>query len=340
MRTIVLQRPGRFERIQTDAPGEPSPGEALLKVHRIGICGTDLHAYKGDQPFLSYPRILGHELGVEVVAVGEGVTGVAPGDRCAVEPYRHRVEDHAARRGKTNCAEHLSVLGVHEDGGMREYVTFPARYLHPSDRLSYEQLALVEPLGIGCHAVNRAGVTADDTVLVIGAGPIGLGAMQFAQAAGAPVIAMDLNRDRLAFCRDALQVAGTICAGDDAEASIRRHFDGDLPTIVFDATGNPASMMKAFDYVAHGGLLVYLGLFQGAVQFHDPMFHRKELTLMASRNALGSEFRHIIRAIETGRIETAPWITHQVPFDAMIDHFDAWLHPESRVIKAMVSVTY
>ncbi len=339
MRTIVLQQPGRFEQIRTDAPGDPSAGEALLKVHRIGICGTDLHAYKGDQPFLCYPRILGHELGVEVVAVGEGVTHVAPGDRCAVEPYRHRADDHAARRGKTNCAEHLSVLGVHEDGGMREYVTFPARYLHRSETLSYEQLALVEPLGIGCHAVNRARVTADDTVLVIGAGPIGLGAMQFAQAAGAPVIAMDINPDRLAFCREALPIAGTVDAREDVEGPLRRHFDGDLPTIVFDATGNPASMMKAFDYVAHGGTLVYLGLFQGDVQFHDPLFHRKELTLMASRNALGSEFRHIIHAIETGRIETDSWITHQVAFDAMIDHFDAWLRPETRVIKAMVSVT-
>lgn len=340
MKTIVLQEPGKFRRIQTKLEGKLNAGEALLKVHRIGVCGTDLHAYAGEQPFFTYPRILGHELGVEVVEIGDEVTNVSPGDRCSVEPYRYtHPEDQAVKSGKPNCAEHLSVLGVHEDGGMREYFKFPAKYLHASDCLSYDQLALVEPLGIGCHAVNRAGINAQDRVLVIGAGPIGLGTLQFALAAGADVAVMEIDTGRMKFCLENLDLAGGINPMEKtAEDQIRQLFDGDLPSVVLDATGNKQSMEKAPDYVAHGGKLVYIGLFQGDITFHDPDFHKKELTLLASRNALASDFRQIIRSVEKGEINTDPWITHRAKFDEITEKFDSWLKPESGVIKAMVGM--
>lgn len=338
MDALILQRPGLFEWLRVNKPETLLPGEALLKIHRVGICGTDFHAYEGKQNFFTFPRILGHELGVEVVAVAEDVTHVKPGDRCAVEPFRNLSATQAVRRGKPNCGEQLSVLGVHEDGGMRPFLAFPASKLHVSETLSYEHLAFVEPLCIGCHAVNRAGVTADDTVLVIGAGPIGLTTIVSARLTGARIATTDINPSRIAFCRDAFPDIHPLLAAKNPVADVRAIFGGELPTVVFDATGNAASMMRAFDLVAHGGTLVFIGHTQDDITFHNPDFHRKELTLMASRNALNSDFKQIIRAMESGRIDPIPWITHQVPFEAMIDHFDAWLRPDSGVIKAMLTL--
>ena len=340
MKTIILNEPGNFSLIDTSPGLNLLPDEALLKVHRVGICGTDLHAFAGNQPFFTYPRILGHELGVEVVEIGSEVTNVRVGDRCSVEPYRNTTMDQAVRRGKTNCGENVSVLGVHEDGGMQEYIKFPAKYLHVSDKLSYDQLALVETLGIGCHAVNRAQVGKDDLVLVIGAGPIGLGTIQFAKAAGAPVVVLDLNEDRLAFCNKKIGVHGTVNAGEkNTEAAIRALFNGDLPTIVFDATGNRHSMKKAIEYVAFGGILVFIGLYIGDYSFHDPYFHRKEMTLMSSRNSLGHEFTQIISMIESGQIDTSPWVTHRASMEAMMNEFPGWIKPENKVIKAVLEIS-
>lgn len=339
METIILQEPGHFKQTDKEFDLSLQPDEALLKVHRIGICGTDLHAYAGEQPFFSYPRILGHELGVEVVETGSEVENVSVGDHCSVEPYRYNPNDQAVRQGKLNCTEDMSVLGVHEDGGMREYFKFPAKFLHPSDKLTYEQLALVEPLGIGCHAVNRANITPDDRVLVIGVGPIGFGALQFTIATGAEVAVMEIDPARKEFCQQQFNLAGVINpAEDDSKDQLLDLFNGELPSVVLDATGNKRSMENTFDFVAHGGRLVFIGLFQGDVSFHDPSFHAKELTLMASRNALSSDFEQIIQQIEEGEIDTNPWITHRATFSDMIDEFDNWLTPESNVFKAMVEL--
>src|SRR3954468_6976360 len=179
MKAIVLEQPGRFARVEIEEPGAPGAGEALVRVHRVGICGTDISGYLGKMPFFSYPRIPGHELGVEVEAVGPGVTNVAPGDRCSVEPYINDPDSYASRRGRPNCCEKLQVLGVHRDGGLRPEFVLTARKLHPSRTLAFDQLALVETLAIGCHAVNRAALQPDDSCLIIGAGPIGLATLEF-----------------------------------------------------------------------------------------------------------------------------------------------------------------
>nr|WKN37264.1 zinc-binding alcohol dehydrogenase family protein [Tunicatimonas sp. TK19036] len=339
MKTIILQQPGNFSYTDTALDEQLQPDEVLVKVHRVGICGTDYHAYRGKQPFFSYPRILGHELGVEVIEKGLAVENVKVGDACSVEPYLNVTQDQAVRRGFTNCGENVRVLGVHIDGGMREYFKVPAKYLHKSDQLSYEQLAVVEPLGIGCHAVNRAGIQKEDLVLVIGAGPIGLGAVLFATAAGAKTVLMDLNEQRLTFAKQTTSIAGTVVAGqEDTLEQLKHQFGGDLPTVVMDATGNQHSMNKALEYAAPAGRIVFIGLFQGDFSFHDPYFHKKELTLLASRNALPTDFRQIIKMMEEGRISTEDWITHRAPFDDMIHQFEQWLKPESQVIKAVVSL--
>ncbi|WP_221029607.1 zinc-binding alcohol dehydrogenase family protein [Actomonas aquatica] len=341
MKTLVLQNPGSLELTTTTPPTAPGPTEALVRVHRIGVCGTDIHAFNGKQPFFSYPRILGHELGVEVIAVGDEVTQVAVGDRCAVEPYLNCGHCIACRRGKPNCCASLSVLGVHVDGGQREFIVVPAAKLHRSSELSYEQLALVETLGIGAHAVDRAELAAGETVAVLGAGPIGLSVIQFALAAGARVLVIDINDTRLAFCRErlGLPAADLIDArtGDVAD-QLRALTEGDLPTAVFDATGNSRSMMNAFTYPAPGGRIVFVGLFPGEVTFDDPNFHRRELTLLASRNARPEDFGRIIGLIEAGRVDTKPWITHRAELSAVPSLFADWTKPESGVLKAMIEV--
>jgi 2-desacetyl-2-hydroxyethyl bacteriochlorophyllide A dehydrogenase len=342
MNTLVLEKPGHLAAATAPEPDAPGATDALVRVHRVGVCGTDLHAFRGRQPFFTYPRILGHELGVEVLAIGSSVTHVVVGDRCAVEPYLNCGHCIACRRGKANCCTQLKVLGVHIDGGQRERFIVPAAKLHPSRTLTYDQLALVETLGIGAHAVQRAGLESGETVAVLGAGPIGLAVIQFALAAGARVIAVDVNARRLAFCRDRLGLAATDLidsSSTDVIARLGELTGGDLPTAVFDATGNPASMAASFNFPAHGGRLVFVGLFTGDVTFNDPNFHRRELTLLGSRNARSEDFRHILALVESGRVDTTPWITHRAPLNDAPRVFESWTHPDSGVLKAMISVT-
>ncbi len=340
MKAILLEEPRKFQQIEIDEPSVPAEGEALVAVHRVGICGTDISGYLGKMPFYSYPRIPGHELGVEVLEVGSGVTNVKAGDRCSVEPYMNNPESFASRRQQENCCDELQVLGVHVDGGLRPRFILPARKLHTSTSLAMEQLALVETLGIGCHAVDRCGPQADDHVLVIGAGPIGLSVMEFVRLSGATTIAMDMNEKRLAFCKETMGVDHTITfAGDGTEMdALRELTDGNLPTIVIDATGNSSSMSHALNYVAHTGKLVYVGITTEEISFRQPLMHAKELTMLASRNALPRDFKRIIQLIEEGKIDTQPWITHHTPFDEMIDHFESYTKPETGVIKAIVEV--
>jgi 2-desacetyl-2-hydroxyethyl bacteriochlorophyllide A dehydrogenase len=340
MNTIVLEKPGSFQFTQSEPPGEPGPGEALVRVRRVGICGTDLHAYRGRQPFFNYPRILGHELGVEIAAlgpVGQEETGLALGDHCAVEPYLNCGHCIACRRGKTNCCASLKVLGVHVDGGMRELITVPVNKLHRSESLPLEHLALVETLCIGAHAVRRAQPEAGESVLVVGAGPIGLTVIQFACLVGARVTVMEISEKRMAFCRQQMGVDSFVDARQDPVPQLESLLGGELPTIVFDATGNANSMMASFDYVAPGSKLVFVGLVQDEITFRDPDFHRREMTLLSSRNATGEDFAWVIEHLESGRINLAPWITHQVGPEEMIGEFPHWLEPETGVIKAMVS---
>ena len=341
MKAIQLEKPQSFRPLELPEPAAPAPGEALVRVHRIGICGTDYGGFLGKMPFYSYPRIPGHELGVEVLAVGAGVTNVRPGDRCSVEPYINCQQCYSCRRGLTNCCEKHQTLGVMCDGGMCERMLLPARKLHVSRTLSYEQLALVETLAIGCHAVDRASVKAGEHVLIIGAGPIGLSALEFVKVAGATCIVMDMNEARLAFCRERMGVPHTITArGDGSElAALTAITRGQLADVVIDATGSNKSMSAALNYCAFGGRLVYVGITQQELSFlHAPVMHRRELTLMGSRNALTRDFARIVRLIEDGTINTAPWITHRTKFDDMIAEFPTWLRPETGVIKAVVSM--
>jgi len=341
MQALLLAEPKHFRFIDLPEPPPPWPGEAVVRVHAVGICGTDYGGYLGKMPFFSYPRIPGHELGVEVVAVGSDVIHVKPGDRCCVEPYINCQACHSCRRGLTNCCENHQTLGVHCDGGLRPLFTVPARKLHPAPRLAHAQNALVETLAIGCHAIDRGAPGPLDTLLVIGAGPIGLSAIEFARLSGARVIVMDRVPERLEFVRSRMGVADTLRATDPAanEAALRGLTGGDLCTVVVDATGSAESMAEAVGYCSFGGRLVYVGITQAdLVVPHAPVMHRRELSILASRNALSRDFTRIIGLIEAGRIDTRPWITHELPFADTIAAFPTLLDPARGVIKAVVTL--
>ncbi len=341
MRAVQLAEPKQFRFVDVPEPGAPGPGEAVVRVHCVGICGTDYGGYLGKMPFFSYPRIPGHELGVEVVAVGSGVENVQPGDRCCVEPYINCQECYSCTRGHTNCCETHQTLGVHCDGGLQPFYSVPARKLHLAMNLSYSQSALVETLAIGCHAVDRAAPKQGDTLLVIGAGPIGLTVVEFAKLAGARTIVMDMNESRLEFVRDSMKVPDTVVfKGDGSELKhVAALTDGRMCDVVVDATGNNRSMSAALEYCAFAGRLTYVGISQDEVSFpHAAIMHRRELTLLASRNALSRDFTRIIGLIEDGSIDTQPWITHRAPLDEMLDVFPSWLDPESRVVKAIIEI--
>lgn len=335
MRQVVLEEPGRFG-FREVSPVEPGPYEVAVRVHRIGICGTDIHAFHGRQPFFAYPRVLGHELGVEVIAVGDHVTSVRVGDVCSVEPYLNCGNCHACGIGKPNCCENIAVLGVHADGGMQPTLVVPADKLHCGNGLAFEQLALVEPLAIGGHAVERVAPGAGDRVLVIGAGPIGVSTLPFLKQCGVDYAVMDVSESRLQFCRDKMGTEQLIQAGGNSvETLLRDWTGGQLPDVIIDATGNRESMRQTFQIAAHGARIVFVGLFQGELAFDDPNFHRRELTLMGSRNALPQTFNDIIEAIASGSIDTQPWITHRIELDAVPSQFPQLIQ-SAGLLKGMI----
>ena len=338
MIAIELQAPRHLRSIDVAEPSDPGPGEIRVDVKRIGVCGTDWHSFAGDNPFFEYPRILGHELGVQVVAIGPGTeTPLAEGHLCAVEPYLNDPTSPASRRGKTNCCESLRVLGVHMDGGMCPHLVLPAGKLHPSSQLDLGTLALVETLCIGAHGCERARLSKDDHTLVVGAGPIGLSAYQFARLECENVILADISPARLAFCQKHLGIEATLeisPTGGDEEIDAR--FKG-KPTVIMDATGNTGSMERAFRLIGHGGRIVFLGIVQGNIAFEDPAFHRKELTVLASRNAPASTFSRVIAQLEAGRVDTRPWITHRLPLDEVPERLPL-LEGDPHLLKAMVEV--
>ncbi len=338
MKALSLEAPQTWKRLETAGPARPRSGEALVRVHRVGICGTDISAYLGKMPIFTYPRIPGHELGVEVIEVGPDVSNVRAGDRCSVEPYINDPHSYASRRGRPNCCDKLQVLGVHRDGGLRPEFVLPARKLHISRKLDFEQLALVETLAIGCHAVNRTSPQADETCLIIGAGPIGLSVLEFVKLTGAKIIVLDMNEQRLEFCRRKMGIIHAIQPSGNLEQQLRNLTDGHLPDVVVDATGSSQSMSSSFGYIVQGGRVVYVGIASDEITFRHAGFHKAEGTLLCSRNALPEDFTRIIRLIEEGRIDTRPWITHRCGFEELIDAFPSYTQPETGCIKAIVDV--
>ena len=337
MKTLVCKEPGKFE-YATGIKPELKTGQAIIKIKRIGVCGTDLHAFEGTQPYFHYPRILGHELAGELIEFDDA-PGFAIEEAVTFIPYFNCGNCIACRKGKTNCCVKMQVCGVHVDGGMVEYLSVPSSSLLHGEGLSFDELALVEPLAIGAHGVRRAAVEKGEFILVIGAGPIGLGTMEFARIAGAHVIALDINDQRLQFCKEKLKVNYTVNAlSQDVAEQLMKITNGDMPTVVIDATGSLKAINNAFQYMAHGARYVLIGLQKGDISFSHPEFHKREVTLMSSRNATRQDFEHVIACMKKGVVKPINYITHRVSFGQVKDEFEGWLNPENGVIKAMVEL--
>lgn len=336
MKALICHEPGRLEVISRAEP-VPGPGEALIRIRRVGICGTDFHIYQGKHPFLEYPRVMGHELSGTVESAPEG-SGLTKGQNAYIVPYLSCGTCLACRKGVNNACMNIKVLGVHTDGGMAEFLCVPVQNVVPAGSASIDEAAMIEFLAIGAHGVKRGGITAQDRVLVVGSGPIGMSAIIFAKARGAHVTVMDLREDRIGFTIDKLGADQMLLANASAEEEAKRLTGGDFYDVVIDATGNAAAMQRGFGFLAHAGRYVLVSVVRTDITFSDPEFHKREATLFASRNAQADDFAEVVRQMEAGKVPTKALNTHRGALSDAPGLFDAWLKPEAGVIKAILEV--
>lgn len=338
MQVVVCSKPNEMALIDRPTP-DCAPGEAILKIRRVGICGTDIHAYGGNQPYFTYPRVLGHELSGDIVGVGEDVDEALVGLSAYIIPYLHCGECRACQQHKTNCCQHMQVIGVHKDGGMADFLAVPTSHLVVSHSLSMDQLALVECMAIGAHAVRRSQLQAGEWVAIVGAGPIGMGVLQVAKSRGARILMVDTNASRLDFCRDVLGAHAVANPQDTDVAELIIQLNGGaLADVVFDATGNPRAMQAGFDLAGHGGRYVLVSVVKADITFNDPDFHKKELTLIGSRNATREDFDCVVSLMESGDINATAMITHRAPLADVPTQMPQWCDPVNKVIKAMINI--
>ncbi|AUN32903.1 dehydrogenase [Niveispirillum cyanobacteriorum] len=313
MKAVVCEQPGTLSLV-TRSPPVRQTDEVLVRIRCVGLCGTDYHIYEGNQPYLAYPRVMGHELAGEVVEAPAG-SALRSGQTITINPYLPCGTCRACHRGRPNCCCNIQVLGVHRDGGMVELLSVPEDAVIDATGLTLEQAAMVEFLSIGAHAVARSGARKGDRVLVAGAGPIGIATALFARMNGATVTLTDLRDARLAYAASRLGFTDTVRGGEGAAELLRARSDGEMFDIVFDATGHIGAMSSNLSYVAHSGTFVLVGVAKGDLVYADPEFHKRETTLLASRNALRADFDRVIAAIRSGDIPDAALYTHG--FDAV-----------------------
>ncbi|ORM61718.1 galactonate oxidoreductase [Pantoea rodasii] len=335
MKTLVVAEPRNMVWQQREKP-TPAAQEVVIKPITAGICGTDIHAWAGNQPFFSYPRVLGHELCGEVVELGSRVTGFNVGQRVALIPYVACQQCDACLSGKTNCCETISVIGVHQDGGFCEFLSVPASNLLAVDDVAPEAAALIEPFAISAHAVRRAAVAADEQVLVVGAGPIGLGVAAIAASAGARVVVADTSEPRRAHVAEKLGLATINPMAEDFEASLRAEFSGRLAAKVIDATGSPAAMNGAVKLIRHGGTIVFVGLHKGDLVIPDIEFHKREATLMGSRNATREDFAKVSELMASGLLRADIMLNRHYAFSTLVETFESEVINNRELIKGVI----
>ena len=337
MKAVVCRSPGDLVLEDRVDPGAPPSGWARVAVSHVGICGTDYHIFEGKHPFLAYPRIMGHEVSGTIVDKGEGVD-LAVGEPVIINPYLSCGKCIACRHGKPNCCVKIEVLGVHRDGAMCDEILVPAQNLYPTNGLSLADAAAVEFLAIGAHAVRRSLGRPGQRTLVIGAGPIGLGTAIFARIAGLDVSLLDMSSERLGFAEKELGFAPLDTSKAAADELVRQATGGEGFDLVFDATGNTASVQSAFAHVAHGGTLVLVSVVKDDITFSDPEFHKREMTLVGSRNALKADFEHVAASIRNGSVPLGKLVTHRTTLAATPRDLARWTHEKSGLIKAVIEV--
>lgn len=335
MKALVCQQPGELIWEPRDIP-KPQKGEVLIKVKAVGICGTDIHAWRGKQPFFSYPRVLGHEICGDIRELGSDVSQWRVGQQVAVIPYVACSECSACLSGRTNCCENIAVIGVHRDGGFSEYICVPQQNILLAEGITPQSAALIEPFAISAHAVRRAGVQANDAVLVVGAGPIGIGAAAIAKASGVKVMVADTSAQRRCHAAVQLDLPTLDPLATDFIDQLREGFGGSLAQTVIDATGNPQSMNQAIDLIRHGGRIVFVGLFKGDLQFSDPEFHKKETTMMGSRNATAEDFVYVGELMQRGLLREEMLLTQRLHFDELGNTYERDVINNPLLIKGVI----
>ncbi|MBB3998065.1 zinc-binding alcohol dehydrogenase family protein [Aureimonas pseudogalii] len=334
MRAVVCTAPGHLELTTRPDLAPPAEGWVAVDIRHVGICGTDYHIFEGKHPFLAYPRVIGHELSGVTVTAG---ASIAAGTPVIVNPYLACGRCAACLKGKPNCCMAIEVLGVHRDGGLCDRIHVPEGNLFPADGISLRDAAMVEFLAIGAHAVRRSGRTAG-SALVVGAGPIGIGVAIFARLAGLDVTMMDTSDERLAFMADALGFPSHLKAGPERNRSVADVTAGDGFDVVFDATGNGASIQDGIVDVAHGGVYVLVSVVKDAISFADPEFHKREMQLIASRNALREDFETVVSAIRNGDVRTDRLATHSATLDEAPAGIERWAHDKAGLVKAIIDL--
>jgi 2-desacetyl-2-hydroxyethyl bacteriochlorophyllide A dehydrogenase len=333
MRAVVCEQPHKLILGTRPAP-VPAAGEVLMRIRRVGLCGTDYHIFAGKHPYLEYPRVMGHEL----AGVVEGPSGstLKAGQVVTVNPYLACGGCIACKKGKPNCCVAIKVLGVHIDGGMCELLSVPEAAIVDASGLTLEQAAMVEFLAIGAHAVWRARPSSGARVLVVGAGPIGVATSLFARLDGAEVTIVDVRSSRLRYAQDRLGLDPVIGPPETIRAELAARTGGDMFDCVFDASGNIHAMRSGLDYVAHGGTYVLLSVVKEEIAFSDPEFHKRETTLLASRNALRADFERVVSAIKGGVIPTDALLTHSFPALEAPRRIPELIAGADGILKAMV----
>ena len=314
MKAIVLNAPKDISITEVPNPTRKE-NEVLIKVHGMGICGSDIAAYKGINPLVTYPRIIGHEIAGEILEVPRGETEIRPGDRVVIEPCVYCGKCYPCMNRRTNCCENLTVRGVHIDGGMSEFCFHPRHLIHkvPAD-VSWMHLAMVEPLTISVHAVKRARLTKGEHLVVTGSGPIGLLAAQYALVIGAVPIIVDPIDERLAFARSLGIPHGINPVKESAVERIKEITGGRMAEAVIEASGSDAAIRSSIDYVAYSGRIALVGWPKGEVSLTTAMFTKKELDVMGSRNSL-RDFPESIDLIAGNKIDVASLITRTISFE-------------------------
>ncbi|MEG9438293.1 zinc-binding alcohol dehydrogenase family protein [Edaphobacter sp. HDX4] len=333
MKAVSLLRAGEARVIETSEP-ENLSGELLLKVEMVGLCGTDLNSFRGKNPLVSYPRILGHEI---AATVARGSATMPAGTRVTVSPYTSCGTCASCRRQRFNACQGNQTFGVQRDGALAEWLSVPEEKVYPS-HLSLKELCLVEPLTVGVHAVSRGRVTADDTVVVFGCGGVGLGAIAGAAFRGARTIAVDLDDTKLETARAAGATELIHSAREDFRQRLRELTDGHGPDVVIEAIGLPETFRAAVEEVAFTGRVVYIGYAKEPVAYETKLFVQKELDIMGSRNALPTDFREVIAMLERGNFPVERAVSAVVGMEEAPAILKEWSDAPASFTKIMVQV--
>jgi L-gulonate 5-dehydrogenase len=337
MRQLVTRAPGELE-LREVADATARPGEALLAVEAVGICGSDLHLFTGDHPYSRFPNVQGHEFGGRVVSLPADYTGpLRVGQRVAVEPLLMCGECLPCRRGRGNCCIRMRTYGAHIDGALSELIAVPPALLYDADDVSAELAALAEPLSIGQQAIGRAALRSDDVVVVYGAGPVGLAVLLGSVDRGCPVLVVDRVERRLELARDLGADRTADATIDGAEPAISQWTRGEGPTVVFECTGVPAVLEEAIRVVASSGTVVVVGLSRDSVTVPMVEFTRKELTVVGSRNNMG-RFGDAVDLVRRQAPQVERMVTHRFPMERGQDAFALALNEPSEVEKVIIEI--